>query len=141
MILRILGVDYGDSKIGIAISDLLGWTAQGLETIRVKEGVPDPIKRIKELVQEYDVKNIVVGFPKNMDGTIGIRGEKTIEFTNLLKEEIENIDVKLWDERLTTVSAKKAMHEMGMKTSKKKKVEDQMAAVFILQGYLDITSK
>ncbi|HOM01614.1 MAG TPA: Holliday junction resolvase RuvX [Acetivibrio sp.] len=135
--MRVMGIDYGDSRIGIAISDPLGWTAQALETINWKGDVEVPIKRISELIEEYDVKTVIIGFPKNMDGTVGARGEKTIEFIEFLKERIKNIEVIKWDERLTTVAANRTMHEMGVKKSKKKLVVDQIAAVYILQGYLD----
>lgn len=135
--MRVMGIDYGDSRIGIAISDPLGWTAQGLETIKWKADVKVPIKRISELIEEYDIKTVIIGFPKNMDGTVGARGEKTIEFIGLLMEEVDGIEVIKWDERLTTVAANRTMHEMGVKKSKKKLVVDQIAAVYILQGYLD----
>ena len=135
--MRVMGIDYGDSRIGIAISDPLGWTAQALETINWNGDVEVPIKRISELIEEYDVKTVIIGFPKNMDGTVGARGEKTIEFIEFLKERIKNIEVIKWDERLTTVAANRTMHEMGVKKSKKKLVVDQIAAVYILQGYLD----
>lgn len=135
--MRVMGIDYGDSRIGIAISDPLGWTAQGVETINWKTDIEVPIKRISELVKEFSIQKIIIGFPKNMDGTVGFRGEKTIEFIDLLKERIENIEVIKWDERLTTVAANRTMHEMGVKKSKKKQVVDQIAAVYILQGYLN----
>ena len=135
--MRIMGIDYGDSRTGIALSDPFGWTAQGLETIRLKGDMTGFIDRIKSLVEEYKVDKIVVGFPRNMNGTIGPRGEKTEKFINLLKSSINDIEVVKWDERLTTVAANRAIHDMGMKTSKKKGMADQIAAVYILQGYLD----
>ncbi|ABN51394.1 MAG TPA: Holliday junction resolvase RuvX [Hungateiclostridium thermocellum] len=139
--MRVLGIDYGDSRIGIAISDPLGWTAQALETITWRSDVEVPLKRISELVEEYGVKTVIVGFPKNMDGTVGARGEKTIEFIDLLQQRIKDIEVIKWDERLTTVAANRTMYEMGIKKSKKKLVVDQIAAVYILQGYLDSKGK
>jgi putative Holliday junction resolvase len=139
--MRIMGIDYGDSRIGIAISDPFGWTAQALETINWKADIEVPIKRISELVEEYGVKTVIIGFPKNMDGTVGARGEKTIEFIDLLKQRVKGIEVIKWDERLTTVAANRTMHEMGVKKSKKKLVVDQIAAVYILQGYLDSLGK
>lgn len=139
--MRVLGIDYGDSRIGIAISDPLGWTAQALETITWRSDVEVPLKRISELVEEYGVKTVIVGFPKNMDGTVGARGEKTIEFIDLLQQRIKDIEVIKWDERLTTVAANRTMYEMGKKKSKKKLVVDQIAAVYILQGYLDSKGK
>ncbi|HHV29212.1 Holliday junction resolvase RuvX [Acetivibrio mesophilus] len=139
--MRIMGIDYGDSRIGIAISDPLGWTAQALETISWKTDVEVPIKRISELIEDYEIKTVIIGFPKNMDGTVGVRGEKTIEFVELLTQRVKDIEVIKWDERLTTVAANRTMHEMGVKKSKKKLVVDQIAAVYILQGYLDSQGK
>jgi len=138
--MRILGVDYGDSRIGIAVSDPMGWTAQGIETLEWRGNMERPVERIAKLAGDYGAEKIIVGFPKNMNGTIGPRGEKTQEFIELLAVKT-NIQIVKWDERLSTVSANRAMHEMGIKTSKKKKVVDQIAAVFILQGYLDSISK
>ncbi len=135
--MRIIGIDYGDSRIGIAVSDPLGWTAQGLETINWKADIERPIERILELINSYGAKKVIVGFPKNMNGTIGPRGEKTNEFIELLKSRLEDIQIIKWDERLSTVSANRTMHELGVKKSKKKQVVDQIAAVYILQGYLD----
>ena len=138
--MRILGIDYGDSRIGVAISDPMGWTAQAVETIKWDKDVTQPIKRIKELVQSYDVDRIIVGLPKNMNGSIGFRGEKTLEFIEEIGKYIEDKQIIKWDERLTTVSANRTMQELGVKTSKKKSVVDQIAAVYILQGYLDSIS-
>lgn len=134
--MRVMGIDYGDSRIGIAVSDPLGWTAQGVETITWKGNLNKPLERIEELVREYSIKKIVVGFPRNMNGTVGPRGEKTLEFIDRLSERID-IEIVKWDERLTTVAANRVMHEVGVKKSKKKCVVDQIAAVYILQGYLD----
>lgn len=134
--MRILGIDYGDSRIGVAVSDPFGWTAQGIETIYLKGNLDNAILKINEIVKKYGVEEIVVGFPKNMNGTIGPRGEKTIEFIETLKK-TNNLKIEMWDERLTTVAANRAMHEMGVKTSKKKGIVDQIAAVYILQSYLD----
>ena len=138
--MRIMGIDYGDSRIGIAISDPFGWTAQGIETIDCRRSLKDAIARIVELVKKSSVEEIVVGFPKNMNGTIGPRAEKTIEFIDELNQ-ILQIKIEKWDERLTSVAANRAMHEMGVKTSKKKGIVDQIAAVYILQSYLDSKSK
>jgi putative Holliday junction resolvase len=134
--MRILGIDFGDSRIGIAVSDPLGWTAQGIDTLEWKGRMERPAEAIKQLVSEYGVQQIVMGFPKNMNGTIGPRGEKTQEFINLLQE-FTGLEIVKWDERLTTVAAHRMMHEVGMKTSKKKKFVDRIAATLILQGYLD----
>ncbi|HEX3029855.1 MAG TPA: Holliday junction resolvase RuvX [Clostridia bacterium] len=135
--MRILGIDYGDSRIGMAVSDPMGWTAQGLETIKNAGTNWSHLERILDVIREYNVDKIVVGFPKNMNGTIGPRGEKTLEFIEKLKEKVNNAEIIKWDERLTTVAANKTMHEMGIKTSKKKNMVDRIAAVYILQGYLD----
>jgi putative Holliday junction resolvase len=134
--MRVLGIDFGDSKIGIAVSDPFGWIAQGVETIRWKGDINKPIERIKDIIKAYGAQKCIVGFPLNMNGTIGPRGEKTLEFISQLTDKT-GIEVIKWDERLTTKAANMVMHEMGMKTSKKKRVEDQIAAVYILQGYLD----
>jgi putative Holliday junction resolvase len=131
-----MGIDYGDSRIGIAISDPFGWTAQGIGTIYLKRNWDSAIIEINELVRKYGVEEIIVGFPKNMNGTIGPRGEKTEEFIIALNE-IVQLKIGKWDERLSSVAANRAMHEMGVKTSKKKGIVDQIAAVFILQSFLD----
>jgi len=131
-----MGIDYGDSRIGVAISDPMGWTAQGLETIERKGSDEQAAEKIRQLAVQYGAERIVIGLPKNMNGTIGPSGEKAMEFGDLLAK-ITGIEVVRWDERLTTVAANRLMHEVGMKTSKKKKSVDRIAAVFILQGYLD----
>lgn len=135
--MRIIGIDYGDSRIGIAVSDPLGWTAQGIETINWRNNINEPIERILEIINSYEAKKIIVGFPKNMNGTIGPRGEKTDEFIELLNNKVEGIEIIKWDERLSTVAANRTMNELGVKKSKKRQVVDQIAAVYILQGYLD----
>jgi putative holliday junction resolvase len=134
--MRILGIDYGDSRIGVALSDPFGWTAQGIETIYIKGKWDSALTKIGDLVKKHAVEEIVVGFPKNMNGTVGPRGEKTIEFIEALSK-IVSIKIEKWDERLTTVAANRAMHEMGIKTSKKKGIVDQIAAIYILQSFLD----
>ncbi|MEN6313993.1 MAG: Holliday junction resolvase RuvX [Clostridiaceae bacterium] len=138
--MRIMGIDFGDSRIGIAVSDLLGWTAQGLETIRWSGSMIKPAEQVKQLAAQYEVEKIVIGLPKNMNGTIGPSGEKAMEFGELLAE-MTGLEVVHWDERLTTVAANRMMHEVGMKTSKKKGAVDRIAAVLILQGYLDSKAK
>lgn len=135
--MRILCIDYGDARIGLAVSDPLGWTAQMLETISWKGDLKKPVDRIHELVKHYDCKTIVVGLPKNMDGTTGERGIKTMNFIKELENAIAGVEVKTWDERLTTVMAQRTMHDMGINAKKQKGKLDQMAAAFILQGYLD----
>jgi putative Holliday junction resolvase len=138
-ILRILGLDVGQKTIGVAISDPLGFTAQGLTTIRRTKKEQD-IQEIKKFCDEYDVKVIVIGLPKNMNGTIGPSGEITMAFGKLIEEELK-IEIKFWDERLTTVAAHKAMIEADLSRSKRKKIVDKVASTYILQGYLDLISK
>ncbi|NLL29685.1 MAG: Holliday junction resolvase RuvX [Clostridiales bacterium] len=137
--MRILGLDLGSKTIGVAISDPLGWTAQGVTTIRRTKKEKD-IEEIRKICEEYKVESIVLGMPKNMNGTIGEAGEKAIEFSELLKEHL-NIEVHMWDERLTTVAAHKAMLEADLSRQKRKKIVDKIAAIYILQGYLDRISK
>jgi putative Holliday junction resolvase len=138
--MRIMGIDFGDSRIGVAVSDPLGWTAQGLDTIERKGTLEQAADEIRRLAEQYGVEKIVIGLPRNMNGTIGPSGEKAIEFGELLAS-VTGLEVVKWDERLTTVAANRLMHEVGMKTSKKKKSVDRIAAVFILQGYLDSMRK
>lgn len=138
--MRIIGIDYGDSRIGIAMSDPFGWTAQGIETIDRKDGLPPAMIRLEQLIREYGVEKIIVGFPRNMNGTIGPRGEETLKYIDLLAERFD-MEIIKWDERLTTVAASRTMHEIGVKTSRKKSIVDQIAASYILQGYLDSIKK
>ncbi|MCM3130001.1 MULTISPECIES: Holliday junction resolvase RuvX [unclassified Paenibacillus] len=136
--MKILGLDYGDRRIGVAISDAFGWTAQGLEVIeRRRDG--DEFGRINELVRENEVSEIVVGLPKNMNGTVGPRGEICMEFAEKLRETLD-LPVHLWDERLSTVSAERTLVEADVSRKKRKKVVDKMAASLILQNYLDAKS-
>ena len=112
---RIMGLDYGSKTIGVAVSDLLGMTAQGVETININEQVKDfKIKRIKELVNEYNIGKIVVGLPKNMDNSIGFRGEATLYFVEVLKKKIKSVEVILQDERLTTMGAERVLLEANV---------------------------
>ncbi|MFD2612628.1 Holliday junction resolvase RuvX [Paenibacillus gansuensis] len=133
--MRILGLDYGDKTIGVAVSDELGWTAQGLEVIRRKNQETD-MQRLKELAEEYGIEEIVVGLPKNMNGTIGPRAEMCMEFAEQLRQ-ILHVPVRMWDERLTTVSAQRTLLEADVSRKKRKQVVDKIAASFILQNYLD----
>ncbi|MFD2703003.1 Holliday junction resolvase RuvX [Paenibacillus shunpengii] len=136
--MKILGLDYGDRRIGVAISDAFGWTAQGLEVIeRRRDG--DEFGRIHELVRENEASEIVVGLPKNMNGTVGPRGELCMEFAQKLREMLD-LPVHLWDERLSTVSAERTLVEADVSRKKRKKVVDKMAASLILQNYLDAKS-
>jgi putative Holliday junction resolvase len=134
-ILRILGLDPGDRTIGVAVSDSFGWTAQALETI-IRKDIKADIERIMELITEWEVGKIVMGFPKNMNSTIGPQGEKAMEFAKKL-EEVTGLEVVLWDERLSTVAAEKLLIEGEVRRNKRKKVIDKVAASIILQGYLD----
>ncbi len=135
--MRILCIDYGDVRIGVAVSDPLGLTAQMLETIKWRNDIQKPIQRIRELVDTMECKAIVVGIPRNMDGSVGERELKTRDFMKLLAQELPQTDIISWDERLTTVMAQRAMHDMGINAKNQKGRIDQMAAAFILQGYLD----
>ncbi len=136
--MRILGLDYGSKTVGVAVSDELLITAQGVEIIRRKSSskLRQTLARIEELVTEYGVDKIVLGFPKNMNNTEGERCEKTKEFKEML-EKRTGLEVILWDERLTTVSADHSMMEMGIRRENRKEYVDEIAAIFILQGYLD----
>ncbi|MBW5444991.1 Holliday junction resolvase RuvX [Cohnella sp. CFH 77786] len=137
--MRILGLDYGDKRIGVALSDAFGWTAQGLEMIeRKREG--EDIRRIAELVKEHGVEEIVVGLPKNMNGTVGPRGEICMAFAEELRQNL-SLPVHLWDERLTTVAATRTLLEADVSRRKRKMVVDKMAAALLLQNYLDSRGK
>ncbi|WP_027627099.1 Holliday junction resolvase RuvX [Ruminiclostridium cellobioparum] len=138
--MRVLGIDYGDSRIGVAVSDPMGWTAQGLETVKCKDSLRKAIERIMEIIKQYEIKDIVIGYPLNMNGTAGPRTERTEAFIKKLLEQ-GDFNIVKWDERLTTVSAHRAMNELGVRASNKKNIVDTMSAVFILQGYLDRQSR
>jgi putative holliday junction resolvase len=135
--MRILGLDVGSKTIGVAVSDELGWTAQGLKTIQIQEdeqksGIPE----LEEIIREYGIEKIIVGLPKNMNGTIGPRGEISLQFAKLLKNKF-SLPVELWDERLTTMAAERILLTADVSRKKRKKVIDKMAASLILQSYLD----
>ncbi|PIC58984.1 Holliday junction resolvase RuvX [Sporosarcina sp. P12(2017)] len=135
--MRIMGLDVGTKTVGIAISDSLGWTAQGIETIKIDEAVGSfGMKRVKQLTEEYEVTEFVVGYPKNMNNTIGPRGEASEQYAEKLREKF-GLPVVLWDERLTTMAAERVLIEADVSRKKRKSVIDKMAAVMILQGYLD----
>ncbi len=134
--MRILGIDYGDSRIGTAVSDPFGWTAQGIETIKVDNGEVHVLQRISQIIDQYSVERIVVGFPRNMNGTIGERGEKTEAFIKKIEDKF-GLPVIKWDERLTTIAAQRVMIATNVKKSKKKGIVDTISATYILQGYLD----
>lgn len=136
--IRIMGLDYGSRTVGVAISDGLGITAQAVETITRKEEnkLRRTLARIEELIQEYQVTQIVLGLPKNMNNTEGERVERTREFKSMLERRTK-LPVIFWDERLTTVSAERVLQESGVRRENRKAHIDQIAAVFLLQGYLD----
>jgi len=135
--MRILGLDVGDNTIGIALSDEFGWTAQGLETWRRKQLDAD-LMHIAEICEEKNVESIIIGLPKNMNGSLGPQSQKVKTFAARLKEVInKDIQIILWDERLSTVAAQRSLIEADVSRFKRKKVIDKMAAVYILQGYLD----
>ncbi|HSP22565.1 putative Holliday junction resolvase [Planomicrobium koreense] len=135
--MRIMGLDVGSKTIGVAISDALGWTAQGIETVKINEAAGEfGMARLGELIKQFEVTQVVVGFPKNMNNTIGPRAEASQKFAALL-EEVYAIPVVLWDERLTTMAAEKMLISADVSRKNRKKVIDKMAAVMILQGYLD----
>lgn len=136
--MRILGLDFGSKTVGVAVSDPLGLTAQGVEIIRRKSEnkLRQTLARIEELVKEYQAETIVLGLPKNMNNTLGDRAEKSLEFKEML-ERRTGLAVVMWDERLTTVSAQRVLMETGVRREKRKEYVDEIAAVFILQSYLD----
>lgn len=135
---RILGLDFGSKTVGVAVSDGLGITAQGLEIIRrnSENKLRQTCARIEELIREYQVDRIVLGFPKHMNNTIGDRAEKTMVFKEML-ERRTGLEVVLWDERMTTVQADRTMMESGIRREHRKEYVDMLAAGYILQGYLD----
>ena len=140
--MRILGLDYGSRTVGVAVSDELMITAQGLETIeRKKENqLRKTLARIEAICEEYSVSRIVLGLPKNMDNSIGEQAERTIEFKETLMRR-PGLEVIMWDERLTTISAQRVLNEGNVRgRTEQKKVIDKIAAVFILQSYLDSLS-
>ena len=139
--MRILGLDYGSKTVGVAVSDPLGLTAQKVETIWRKQEnkLRRTLARIEELIAEYEVEKIVLGFPKNMNNTVGERAEKALEFGEMLKKRT-GLEVIMWDERLTTVEADRTLIEAGVRRENRKQYLDGIAAVVILQGYLDSLS-
>ena len=136
--MRILGLDYGSKTVGVAVSDPLGVTAQRLETIWRKQEnkLRRTLAQVEELVKEYEIEKIVLGYPKNMNNTSGDRVDKTMDFKAAL-ERRTGLEVVMWDERLTTVAADNAMMEAGIRRENRKEYVDMIAAQLILQGYLD----
>lgn len=133
--MRIMGIDYGDSRIGIAMSDLMGWTAQGVKTI-LNRGEEKTLNDIKEILNEYHPEKIVIGLPKNMDGSSGDRVLKTYEFADSIKKIFDG-EIVFWDERLTTVEASGILKSTQTYGKKRKEVLDTVAASLILEGYLN----
>ncbi len=138
---RILGIDYGDSRVGLAISDPLGITAQGLETIFHNGNDKIVLKRLEEIIKEYDVSEIAIGLPINMNGTLGERVEITKKFIHKLKCKFNNIHIEEIDERLTTVEAHKTMNFLEVKNKDKRKIVDTISAVYILETYMNKNKK
>ena len=139
--MRIMGIDFGSRTTGVAVSDPLGITAQGVETIVRKDEnkLRQTCARIEELIKEYEIEEIVLGYPKNMNNTAGERAEKTEAFKAMLERRTGK-PVILWDERLTTIAAERVLMESGVRRENRKAVVDKIAAVLILQGYLDSRS-
>ena len=133
--MRIIGLDVGDRTIGVAVSDEMGWTAQGLTTIR-RSNIERDLAAIKEYVNTYNAEEVVIGLPKNMDGSLGKRANLVLEFVDFLKGKL-SIPITTWDERLSTVAVTKVLLEADMSRKKRKRVVDKLAAIYILQGYLD----
>ena len=136
--MRILGLDYGSKTVGVAVSDPLGITAQGVSTIWRKQEhkLRQTLAQIGKLVEDYQVERIVLGYPKNMNNTVGERALKSLEFKEML-ERRTGLPVVMWDERLTTVEANRTLMESGVRRENRKQYLDELAAIFILQSYLD----
>ncbi len=137
-----MGLDFGSKTVGVAISDPLGLTAQGIEIIRrtSENKLRRTLARIEELAGEYGVTQIVLGYPKNMNNTVGERAEKSLAFKEML-ERRTGLPVAMWDERLTTVAANRTLMESGVRREDRKEYVDMIAAVYILQGYLDCRTR
>ena len=133
--MRYIGLDVGDRTIGVAVSDPLNFTAQGITTLR-RKSIEKDMENLKELFSSYEIQEIIVGLPKNMNGTIGSQAEKAMDFGRVV-EEVFGLPVVFWDERLTTMAANRAMLEADLSRKKRKGLVDKIAATFILQGYLD----
>lgn len=135
---KIIGLDVGSRTVGIAISDLMGWTAQGLDTLQINEEENElGIDALIDIIQKENVGTVVIGLPKNMNNSIGFRGEASLKYKDALAERMPNLEIIMWDERLSTMAAERSLLEADVSRQKRKKVIDKMAAVFILQGYLD----
>lgn len=136
--MRIMGLDFGSKTLGVAICDPFGWTAQGIETIRRKDvtNLVQTLDRLMQIIEEYQVEKIILGLPINMNNTEGERVEKTKNFRKHLEKRTK-IPIEFWDERLSTVGAERSMLEADLSRKKRGEIIDMMAAVYILQGYLD----
>ncbi|GAB6139241.1 Holliday junction resolvase RuvX [Halanaerobaculum tunisiense] len=134
--MRILGLDVGDKRTGVAMSDPLGWTAQG-KTVIEEDSLTEELNYISSLVDKYNVDQVVVGLPKNMDGSLGDRAQKVLSYIDELEEEL-SIPIVTWDERLSTVEAERTLLAADLSRQRRKEVIDKMAAVVILQNYLDM---
>ena len=135
--MKVIGLDLGSKTIGVAISDAFGWTAQGLTTIKWNENnIRSADEKLKNIINEHHIEKIIIGLPKNMDGTIGERGIASKKYAKHM-EKVHQLPTELWDERLSTMAAERVLLEADMSRNKRKKVIDKVAAVMILQGYLD----
>ncbi len=137
--MRLLGLDVGEKTIGVAVSDELGWTAQAVTVIRRQE-LSEDLAQLRAIIDRYQVSELVVGLPKNMNGSIGPQAEKAMAFAATLREEM-GLKATLWDERLTTVAANRSLLQADLSRARRRQVIDKVAAVLILQGYLDGRSK
>ena len=137
---KILGLDVGDKTIGVALSDELQWTAQGLTTLQ-RTGKKQDVPAIVRLVETHKVERIVIGFPKHMNNTLGEQAENVLKFSKLLEAHLSTVTVTLWDERLTTSVAEKVLLQANVSRKKRKNVINTLAAVLILQTYLDAQSR
>ncbi|WP_426443981.1 Holliday junction resolvase RuvX [Staphylococcus xylosus] len=135
---KIIGLDVGSKTVGIAISDLMGWTAQGYDTLLIDEEKNElGIDQLVDIIQKEKVGTVIVGLPKNMNNSIGFRGDASLQYKEQLQEALPSLEIIMWDERLSTMAAERSLLEADVSRQKRKKVIDKMAAVFILQGYLD----
>ncbi|QPC46991.1 Holliday junction resolvase RuvX [Mangrovibacillus cuniculi] len=135
--MRVMGLDVGTKTVGVAVSDAMGWTAQGIETVKIDEEAGElGLARLADLIKEYEVSKVVIGLPKNMNNTLGPRGEACMLYADRVRDTF-NLPVEMWDERLSTMAAERVLLEADVSRQKRKKVIDKMAAVMILQGFLD----
>ncbi|GGI31505.1 MULTISPECIES: Holliday junction resolvase RuvX [Staphylococcus] len=135
---KIIGLDVGSKTVGVAISDLMGWTAQGLDTLHINEQENQlGLESLIQIIQKENVGTVVIGLPKNMNNSIGFRGEASIKYKEALQQALPSLEIIMWDERLSTMAAERSLLEADVSRAKRRKVIDKMAAVFILQGYLD----